>query len=337
MGQRVFFFDLMRCLAAIAVIAIHVLAPYRHELGSIPFEQWITAITVNSFSRWAVPVFILITGALMLNDNRPFDMKYYIKRRLAKVVIPFILWSLFYAFLSGWTLDGFNFGSVENKLQNSLHNATYYHLGFFYYFIPLYLMIPFFQLLVRNDNDTVLYLLVVFWLFTATLFLFGIDGFWSNQLWLYSGYLPLGYVLYKKIPLCRLYLLGLTLLGAFALVMTTYMVTNLSLDAGIYTVGRWLSYKTINTIIVASMIFVICRYVGDSLPQKTKTVVVFISQHSLGVYLLHPLFLWPMKALYGYQGHPGWVIPIWVLLSGAGALLLSWRISSSEKTRWLLP
>jgi len=37
--KRVMFFDLMRCVAAVAVIAIHVLAPYRHELGNIPYGE----------------------------------------------------------------------------------------------------------------------------------------------------------------------------------------------------------------------------------------------------------------------------------------------------------
>ena len=69
MRERVLFFDLLRCVAAVAVIAIHVLAPYRNELGVIPMDQWLTAVGVNSVTRWAVPVFILITGALMLSDT----------------------------------------------------------------------------------------------------------------------------------------------------------------------------------------------------------------------------------------------------------------------------
>ncbi|MDF5701865.1 acyltransferase, partial [Vibrio parahaemolyticus] len=153
MRERVLFFDLLRCFAAVAVIAIHVLAPYRNELGVIPFDQWLTAVGVNSVTRWAVPVFILITGALMLSDTRPFDGKYYIKRRLGKVLVPFLIWSMFYAYLSGWTSQGFDFETVKEVLSNSPFHATYYHLGFFYYFIPLYFVIPLFQWMVRNVDD----------------------------------------------------------------------------------------------------------------------------------------------------------------------------------------
>lgn len=337
MRQRVLFFDLLRCVAAIAVIAIHVLAPYRHELGEIPFEQWVTAVGINSVSRWAVPVFILVTGALMLSDSRPFDARYYVKRRLGKVLVPFVIWSLFYTFLAGWSVVGFDVGVSWGVLLNSYHHYSYYHLGFFYYFIPLYFVIPFFQLLVRKTDDAAVYAYTGLWLFTTLLYLFKIDGPWSHELWLYSGYLPLGYLLYKKVPLNKLSLLVFALLGFLSLALTVSTVLGNSITAEKYTVGRWLSYKTLNTVLAASMIFMLCRYYGEGLSQRSNKVVALISQHSLGIYLLHPIFLWPMKAFGWHQGHPAWVIPLWVFVSGGGALWLSWMLSRSEKTRWLLP
>lgn len=337
MRERVLFFDLLRCVAAVAVIAIHVLAPYRHELGVIPFGEWFTAVATNSVSRWAVPVFILITGALMLSDQRPFDMAYYLRRRLGKVLIPFVVWSLFYAYLSGWDASGFDGNVAQSVLMNAFSHETYYHLGFFYYFIPLYFVIPFFQWLVKNGDETTLMVFTVIWLMTTTFYLFGFDGPWSNELWLYSGYLPLGYLLWQKVPLNRGSISIAVLLGVLALGITVYMVVSNSVSAEKYTVGRWLSYKTLNVVLAASMIFLLCRYFGERLTPLAQQVVSVISQHSLGIYLLHPIFLWPMKAFGWYEGHPAWVIPVWVVLSGAGALATSWLLSRSEKTRWLLP
>ncbi len=337
MRERVLFFDLLRCVAAVAVIAIHVLAPYRDELGQIPFGEWATAVGVNSVSRWAVPVFILITGALMLSDKRPFDAKYYVKRRLGKVLVPFLVWSLFYAYLSGWSINGFDALEAKQVLADSATDATYYHLGFFYYFIPLYFVIPFFQFVVRQYGDSSLYAFVLIWLATTLLFLFDIDGVWSNELWLYSGYLPLGYLLYRRVPLTKGYVAIFALLGSVALFTTAYMVITDSVAAQEYTVGRWLSYKTLNVVLAASMIFMLCRYFGEGLSQKSNQVIGFISKNSLGIYILHPIFLWPMKEFGWHQGHPAWVIPLWIVLSGAGALALSWLLSQSSRTRWLLP
>ncbi len=337
MKDRVFFFDLARCVAAVAVIAIHVLAPYRNQLGDIPFDYWLTAVTVNSVSRWAVPVFILISGALMLSDSRPFELKYYLKRRLGKVFIPFVIWSLFYAYLSGWSATGFNGGLVIERLQEAGHHATYYHLGFFYYFIPLYFVMPIFQWCIKQCGDDWLFGFIVIWLITSTLFLLRIDGVWSYQMWLYSGFLPLGYTLYKKTPSNLMITLGFTLIGSVALAMTIYMVISMSLEAGKYSFGRWLSYKTVNTIMAASMVLMLCRYFGEGLSAVSRKVVGFISQHSLGIYLLHPIFLWPMKEFGWYTWHPALVIPLWVIISGGASLIMSWLLSKTTKTAWLLP
>ncbi|MGD8118661.1 acyltransferase [Vibrio sp. TRT 29B02] len=337
MRERVHFFDLLRCVAAVAVIAIHVLAPYRYELGLIPFNQWATAVGVNSVTRWAVPVFILITGALMLSDKRPFDFKYYVKRRLGKVLLPFIVWSLFYAFLAGWSLNGFDSQQTQSLLENSLTHATYYHLGFFYYFIPLYFVIPFFQFVIRQYGESSLYAYVAIWLGTTLLYLTGIDGVWSNQMWLYSGYLPLGYLLYQRVPLSKEYVMIFAVLGAIALFVTGFMVITNSVVAEEYTVGRWLSYKTLNVVIAASMVFMLCRYFGEGLSSQANRVIGFISSHSLGIYILHPIVLWPMKEFAWHQGHPAWVIPVWIIISGCGSLAMSSLLARSAYTRWLLP
>jgi surface polysaccharide O-acyltransferase-like enzyme len=338
MQQSVFFFNLLRVMAAVAVIAIHVVATYFDSLGTIPFNQWLTAVAINGASRWAVPVFILISGALMLSDRRPFDPRYYVQRRLGKVIVPFVVWSLFYAWLSGWSASGFDDEIAWQTLLAIPQYEAYYHLGFFYYFIPLYLVIPFLQWGNKRWGDPLLYWLVVPWFFTTILFLLGVSGPWSNDLWLFSGYLPLGYLLYHKWPSNGWWLLLLTLSGLGALYITVSEVVSLSLARGEYRVGLWFSYKTVNVVVIASMIFVLARTFATKLPLYWQQIVNFISQHSLGIYLLHPLFLWPLKN-YGVlqDSNPAWAIAIWITLSGAASLLTSWMVSRYRSTRWLLP
>jgi len=337
MPQRFLFFDLLRCIAAITVVAIHVLTPYKYQLGELPFYQWFTAIAVNGSARWAVPVFILITGALLLSDSREFDGRYYIKRRLAKVVVPFIVWSVFYAFLSGWQPEGFELQTVQHLIVNSYQQETYYHLGFFYYFIPLYLIAPAFQFMIRSNQIQLLYVFVLLWLITSCLHLFAIDSIWSNQLWLYSGYLPLGYILFKQVSVSRCNIALISLFGVASVILTITMVTNLSLTADEYRVGRWLSYKTINTIVIAAMVFLLCRAIALRLPESLHSMVKSGSRYSLGIYLLHPLILWPVKVLGWDDGNPVWMIPFWTLVAFLLALLASYLMCRSAKTRWLVP
>lgn len=337
MTERVLFFYLLRCVAALAVITIHVIGPYRHGLGTIPIEQWLVVIGINSASRWAVPVFILITGALMLSDQRAFNPRYYVQRRCSRVVVPFLFWSIFYALLSGWTTQGNSIEHTLSAIRQLGSQATYYHLGFFYYFIPLYLVVPLFHWMRQHFDDSWLYGFVVLWLFSSVLFLFRVDGFWSHPLWLYVGYLPLGYLLFKKVPLTGRTVTWFVLLGLAALAVTFGMVAFNSLESGKYSVGRWLSYKTLNVILVAAMVFILCRFISERLPLKTHKAIHFVGQYCFGIYLLPPLFLWPMREMGWFSAHPVLAIPTWVLLSGLGALVMSYWLSLSAKTRWLVP
>ena len=59
------------------------------------------------------------------------------------------------------------------------------------------------QIMVRKTGDAGVYAFTAVWLLTTLLYLMKIDGPWSIELWLYSGYLPLGYILFKKIPLTK--------------------------------------------------------------------------------------------------------------------------------------
>ncbi|UXI01381.1 acyltransferase [Photobacterium sp. TY1-4] len=334
MREKVVFFDVLRCVAALAVVTIHVLGPYREQLGVISDSAWSTAIVLNSFSRWAVPIFIMITGALMLSDTRPFAPGYYVRRRLGKVLIPFLIWSLFYAGLSGLSADGYDAGHAWETLKHMPEHETYYHLGFFYYFLPLYFVVPFLRYYVQQADRIGTLGLTVTWLAMTGLYLLSVDGLWSEQLLLYSGYLLLGYSLFvyrwPALP-------WLILPGIAALLLTAYMVISHSLAAGEYTVGRWLSYKTLNTAVIAALVFALCRHWSERMSARWLRGAAFVSRYSLGIYLLHPIFLWPVRAYDWYFAHPLIMIPFWTLIITALALGASWLLARYRLTAWLVP
>ncbi|KLV07378.1 membrane protein [Photobacterium aquae] len=334
MREKIQFFDVLRCMAAVAVVVIHVLGPYREQLGQISDGSWIVAISFNSFSRWAVPVFIMISGALMLSDRRPFELGYYVRRRLGKVLVPFLVWSCFYAGLSGLSAGGYDQTLALDTLLALPIHETYYHLGFFYYFIPLYFVVPFLRYFVQHYDRKAVIALTGLWLGLTALFLFRIDGPWSHELVLYSGYLLLGYVVFQwQWPSWG----WLLLLGGGCLLLTDYMVLSNSFAAGEYTVGRWLSYKTLNTALIAAMIFALGRYLADRMNEEWLGRLAFMSRYSLGIYLLHPLFLWPVRAFDWYFLPPLFMIPLWTVVATGLALWASWLLGKSSKTAWLVP
>ncbi|USE34542.1 acyltransferase [Endozoicomonas sp. SCSIO W0465] len=337
--QNYFFIELLRCVAAIAVVVIHVLGPYRNlDVGS---GNWLVAIGFNVISRWAVPVFIMVTGALMLADTRPFNLRYYLTHRCSKVLVPFAVWSLGYALLAGINLSHdfaftYDFSETQTLLGGVLEDPTWYHLGFYYYFLPLYLVIPFLTPVAQKLSDAQLWMLVFGWLILTLLYFFRVDSVWMTGVIMYGGYLVFGYAL-RRAPLDRLQCFVLVGLGVSALVSAVVGIWMLSTDAGAYAPGRFTSYKTINTVLVAGAFFALaCRY-ADVVSGKGRQLVSLISRYSLGLYLIHPLLLWPLREFDFYPTPSILAIPLITAVVTLLSLILVRLLARCHLTAWLVP
>ncbi len=332
--EHVVAFDFLRSVAAASVVVVHVLGPYRAKIGAIADAEFAIAVAINGALRWSVPVFIMISGALLLADARAFRLGYYVQRRVAKALIPFVVWSVGYAVLAGVDRSGFNGDLALATLHDAPFHETYYHLGFFYYFIPLYLIVPLLRSFVASQQRAVVGVVLTAWLVASAAYLGGAEGFWSVDLFMFGGYLLLGYVLwqYGTLPL------WLLLTGALvAVCVSDYMVISDSLRAGIYDVDRWFSYKSLNTAIAAVFVFSLGLRYAQTLSVAATTLVAVISRHSLGIYLIHPLFLWPVREFDLYFAHPLLVIPLWTVVCGGLALTCSMMLARWSGTRWLVP
>ncbi|MDD1781991.1 acyltransferase family protein [Enterovibrio sp. ZSDZ35] len=333
MQKKIFYIEMLRVIAAVAVIAIHVLGPYRYLSGGIPDVDWVTAIAINGASRWAVPVFIMITGALLLSDTRPFSASLFLRRRVMKVFVPFVVWSIFYAILAGISLQNVNWTETVQRLVHFPVEETYYHLGFFYYFIPLYLLVPALRPVVQQGEHSLFHTLLASWLVLCAARLLGFSLGWVEDLVLYGGYLMLGWGLHNGILPLR-YLL---FVGVIALVFTEYTAISQSVSSGAYTSAGWFSYKTINTVLIAAMIFALCQYWAGKVSEKGQKRVAEIAQHSLGIYLIHPVFLWPIRELgivlpWAWLTIPLVTFAVFILSYWTSKCLAKWRM-----TAWLVP
>ncbi len=331
--KKVFYIELLRVVAALAVVAIHVLGPYRFLVGEIPYADWVSAIAINGASRWAVPVFIMITGALLLSDTRPFSVGYFVRRRVMKVLLPFVTWSVFYAILAGISLQHVNWAETVQRLIAFPVEETYYHLGFFYYFIPLYFLVPVLRPVAQREDQGLFHALLGCWLVLCAARLTGMSLGWLEDLVLYGGYLLLGFVLHqRKLPLKWLLFLGL-----LALVATEYTAISESVSKNRYTNAGWFSYKTLNTVLIAAMVFGLCQHWAERMSESVQHAVTTISRHSLGIYLVHPVFLWPLRELAFIPSMAWLTIPLVTLAVFGVSYIASVGLSKSRFTAWLVP
>ena len=72
-------YDILRIAALLAVISVHISAFFvlKYEPNTMEF---ITENIFNALSGFAVPVFIMLSGALLLNEDKPFDDKKFIHK-----------------------------------------------------------------------------------------------------------------------------------------------------------------------------------------------------------------------------------------------------------------
>ncbi len=324
-------YDLLRVFGVLAVVMIHVCGAYREALPEIGLVTWLTTIGLNGLSRWAVPLFIMISGALLLADQRRFELRRFVSRRVLKVVVPFVLWSIVYVGIDATLRPN---PGLWSKLAALPTHAAWYHLSFFYYFIPLYLLIPVLMWVRdRAQGRGILAAYLGLWMVGICVELFGAAKYRWPDFFLYSGYLVLGYFMRD---LNHRFAVIVASAGALAAALTSAAVISQSMAAMDYVPGQWFSYKTINVALAASGVFCLGMLV-TARSQSLPPLLSRVAENSLGIYLLHPLFLIPLRDL-GYRSGLPWLeIPCWFVAALVAAYWLSKWLRSRPATAWTVP
>lgn len=151
MKERVKYCDALRLIAILSVVAIHVIAPFRDIYIGTNKIYYLILTFFDSLTRMGVPLFFMLTGMFMLNTNKEKNILEFYKKRLPKLVIPFLVLSIFYylyeSISNNIDLSFFNF---FHQLANS--GGTKYHFWFMYAIIIIYIFIPFLRKLIKVLN-----------------------------------------------------------------------------------------------------------------------------------------------------------------------------------------
>lgn len=113
-SQRDYNMDLLRILASLMVIVIHVSA-YNFLDTPTKSIEWLSYDMYDSIVRSAVPIFLMISGAFFLNDKIQNNLKKLYTKNIFKLVLVFVIWSFIYATFCVFTkrIDSNNFlGSI---------------------------------------------------------------------------------------------------------------------------------------------------------------------------------------------------------------------------------
>lgn len=224
-------YDLLRILSALAVIVIHVSLIYvsaasdASVFGTVYSENVGITCFYNMMPRFAVPCFVMLSGAFVLADERNKDYRFFYRKSFKNIVIPTILFSFLYciySYITGFA-DAAKSGQgfdVSEPLKAWLKGAPYYHMWYMYMLIGLYLLVPIvikFKNDIGNKNfEKVAGVFLVFssvsqWTSTHTVY-------WDiGYVFGYLGYFMIGYVLRRNTMEKKSNLKGiiLVLIGVF--------------------------------------------------------------------------------------------------------------------------
>lgn len=287
--------DALRVLATFSVILLHVAAPILYEYGSVPDFNWWTGNVYDSMVRFCVPIFLMISGALILSRSYE-SIGVYLKKRVLRIVLPFLFWSIIY--LSGdlifQVFRDYDM-TVKEFIFFRLKEGASYHLWYLYLLIGLYLFFPVIGTWLNNSKPSEINYFLGLWLLTVVAQLPVIkDYFPSIELSYFSGYIGfpiLGYYLNKTSFSFNnkktIYVLSI-LTGILITLFGTYFVTK---SKGIF-YEYFYSYLSPNVILVAAGIFLLFK---DFVRLNSK-IILFFSRYSYGVYLIHVLVLAILKA-----------------------------------------
>ena len=164
--SRIVWLDIVRLTAMLMVIGVHCIDPFyiSPTLGTLPeYKFW--ASVYGSLFRPSVPLFAMMTGLLLLPvGQQPLGVFY--KKRIFRVLFPFLIWSVLYNLFPWFTGvvglpksiigDFFCYvqGSESQSFSDSLKDIAMIpfnfsfkenHMWYIYLLIGLYLYMPFFS------------------------------------------------------------------------------------------------------------------------------------------------------------------------------------------------
>lgn len=109
-NNRIEYISLASVLSAIAVVILHV----NWCVGDFSLDSyWFTSNFFHSVFIFAVPIFFMISGAMLLDFNTKYDLKTYAIKRINKSIFPYIMWSIFGLLFSVFVLHTINVHDVN--------------------------------------------------------------------------------------------------------------------------------------------------------------------------------------------------------------------------------
>lgn len=290
--NRVVKYDVLRVVACLAIVLLHVSASY-WSVVDIHGSEFVVMTIYNSMTRFAVPVFFMLSGLFLVSPDRE---NVAVGKRILKVVLLFYIWSAFYAF-QGVAIDAICGEFSEEVWKASVERFIFghIHMWFLQVLVGFYILIPVARGICAKEECVRYYLFV--WVIFHFIIPHITDAFQLitlqarvESLGLHMladnfGYFLLGYYL-NRIDIKREVRRIIYAMGIICVAATAFLTVYSCKKAGTY-VETWFSPGAVNILIMCVAIFTFFKYC--KMFENTKRVLLWqkLSRYTFFVYMFH--------------------------------------------------
>jgi len=270
---------------------------------------WWTSTVYKSFTLSCVPLFVILSGALLLQPSKINEpIRVFFKKRFKRIGLAFIFWSpiyLIWAFFVSQTPITSN-----NIIQGSifsLFSGSYYHFWFLYLIAGLYLLTPILRAVVSCDDKKILKYLILLWFVGVSIVpvIQLLSGYSLNDTLFVMGgsigYFVLGAYL-QRVKIRSSILYALFFLGFIFTIASTWLMR-----FPFNSIGQnyfFFDYLSANVILTSVSMFMILSKFPTDWPKNKhpiiRRVVHSISKNTLPIYLFHLIIMETLQR--GYLG-----------------------------------
>ena len=367
-NQHIVWLDVVRFIAMFTVVCCHCTDPFNFYPGTAPnigeIKLW--GAIYGSVLRPCVPLFVMITGALLLPVRG--DASTFYKKRIPRVFYPFLIWSVLYNLFPWITgllglnpqiiLDFFPYAGEEVMQQSFSVSLEYIlmipfnfsilavHMWYIYLLIGLYLYLPVFSAWVEKASERAKLMFLLAW--GVTLLLPYYYQFVSNYLWgtcswnsfgmLYAfagfnGYLLLGHYLKNlEWSLKKTLALGIPMFAAgYAVTFLGFRHITALPEYTDEMLELFFTYCSLNVVMMTIPVFMLAKKVKVN-SERMKKALANLTVCGFGIYMIHYFFTGPSVVLMRAIDMPiGLQIPVAAILAFAVSWGLVWLIYRAGK------
>ncbi len=319
--------DRLRNLSTLMVVALHVSAPIPMQGTDYDSSGWWAGNLWCSLSRPAVPLFVMLSGYLLL--SKQYELSVFLKKRLTRILLPALLWFPVYMVYNHIAKQ--NPATFTDAFIRLSEGPVHYHLWFIYLILGLYLTYPILAPFVRGASEKEFLFFFVMCLY-GTWGIKTLHSFFQVKTMLYiepytnnAMYFVAGYYIGNKTckdeqrnqhthikpwPLTIHQIKWLAILLALIGYAGTALLSWYSSKAQGSFFPYYYDYLTPTVTIGTVGLFLVVKYFLDS--GTLAEWETDLSAASFGIYLIHPLVIdwWSVSGYWQDKFHPALCVPV---------------------------